>query len=456
MREYQHVGLDWLVAMDKSHLNGILADEMGLGKTMQTIALLAHLACEQSCWGPHLIIVPTSVMLNWEMELKKWCPAFKILTYYGNIKERKQKRQGWTKVNAFHVCITSYKLVLQDHSSFRRMRWQYLVLDEAHNIKNFKSKRWQKLLNFNSRNRLLLTGTPLQNNLMELWSLMHFLMPNVFSSHKDFKDWFSNPLTGMIEGSREYNEDIINRLHKVLRPFLLRRLKREVEKQLPKKYEHIVRCKLSKRQKFLYDDYMSRTKTKETLASGQFLSVINVLMQLRKVCNHPDLFEVRPVVSPFVMESICFVTASLVLRVFEHGYFDRIDLQSIGLCFNHLNFITDSLTTVRAYHLQTSKNNIESGFFDDDIQPIKLGYLRPVKKTEFLEKLHKIKYDRKHAPIRQIYMTQSAMAVKELTRPESLTPNLVSPAISISSEFLPPGYTVEDLHLGDNNEVINN
>jgi E1A-binding protein p400 len=215
LREYQHIGLDWLVTMYERKLNGILADEMGLGKTIQTIALLAHLACEKGNWGPHLIIVPTSVMLNWEMECKKWCPGFKILTYYGTQKERKQKRTGWTKPNAFHICITSYKLVIQDHQSFRRKKWKYLILDEAQNIKNFKSQRWQLLLNFQTQRRLLLTGTPLQNNLMELWSLMHFLMPNVFQSHREFKEWFSNPVTGMIEGNNEYNENIIRRLHKV-------------------------------------------------------------------------------------------------------------------------------------------------------------------------------------------------------------------------------------------------
>lgn len=122
---------------------------------------------------------------------------------------------GWTKPNAFHVCITSYKLVIQDHQSFRRKKWKYLILDEAQNIKNFKSQRWQLLLNFQTQRRLLLTGTPLQNNLMELWSLMHFLMPNVFQSHREFKEWFSNPVTGMIEGNSEYNENIIKRLHKV-------------------------------------------------------------------------------------------------------------------------------------------------------------------------------------------------------------------------------------------------
>uniref|UniRef100_A0A0K8SA08 Helicase domino n=2 Tax=Lygus hesperus TaxID=30085 RepID=A0A0K8SA08_LYGHE len=331
LREYQHIGLDWLVTMYERKLNGILADEMGLGKTIQTIALLAHLACEKGNWGPHLIVVPTSVMLNWEMEIKKWCPAFKILTYYGTQKERKLKRSGWTKPNAFHICITSYKLVIQDHQSFRRKKWKYLILDEAQNIKNFKSQRWQLLLNFQTQRRLLLTGTPLQNNLMELWSLMHFLMPNVFESHREFKEWFSNPVTGMIEGSSEYNENIIKRLHKVLRPFLLRRLKSEVETQMPKKYEHVVMCRLSNRQRYLYDDFMSRAKTKETLASGNLLSVINVLMQLRKVCNHPNLFEVRPTVSPFQMERIIYTVPSLVWSALDYNPFKHVDLGFLNL-----------------------------------------------------------------------------------------------------------------------------
>ncbi|XP_073971581.1 domino helicase isoform X3 [Rhodnius prolixus] len=330
LREYQHIGLDWLVTMYDRKLNGILADEMGLGKTIQTIALLGHLACEKGNWGPHLIVVPTSVMLNWEMEFKKWCPAFKILTYYGSQKERKMKRSGWTKPNAFHVCITSYKLVIQDHQSFRRKKWKYLILDEAQNIKNFKSQRWQLLLNFQTLRRLLLTGTPLQNNLMELWSLMHFLMPNVFESHREFKEWFSNPVTGMIEGNSEYNENIIKRLHKVLRPFLLRRLKSEVETQMPKKYEHIIMCRLSNRQRYLYDDFMSRAKTKETLATGNLLSVINVLMQLRKVCNHPNLFEVRPTVSPFQMEGLTYSVPSLVWAALDYDPFKHIDLASLN------------------------------------------------------------------------------------------------------------------------------
>ncbi|THD22460.1 Helicase domino [Fasciola hepatica] len=299
LREYQLVGLTWLAAIFQKRLNGILADEMGLGKTIQTIALLAYLACEQGIWGPHLIVVPTSVILNWEIEFKRWCPGFKILTYFGHAKERRERRKGWTKTNAFHVCITSYRLAIQDAAVFKRKKWKYLILDEAQNIKNFKSQRWQTLLTFNSQRRLLLTGTPLQNSLMELWSLMHFLMPNIFQSHRDFQEWFASPLTGMIEGNSEYNEQLVARLHKVLRPFLLRRLKADVERQMPKKFEHILMCRLSRRQRFLYDDFMSLTSTRETLKSGQFLSVMNVLMQLRKVCNHPNLFETRPIISSF-------------------------------------------------------------------------------------------------------------------------------------------------------------
>ncbi|KAH8853060.1 Helicase domino [Schistosoma japonicum] len=311
LREYQLVGLSWLVATYDKRLNGILADEMGLGKTIQTISLLAYLACERGVWGPHLIVVPTSVILNWEVEFKRWCPSFKILTYFGSMKERKHKRKGWTKTNAFHVCITSYRLAIQDSIAFKRKKWKYLILDEAQNIKNFKSQRWQTLLTFNSQRRLLLTGTPLQNSLMELWSLMHFLMPNIFQSHRDFQEWFASPITGkplnklfgvkksMIEGNTDHNELLVQRLHKVLRPFLLRRLKVDVERQLPKKYEHVIMCRLSRRQRFLYDDFMSLGSTQDTLKSGQFLSVMNILMQLRKVCNHPNLFETRPIISPF-------------------------------------------------------------------------------------------------------------------------------------------------------------
>ncbi|ETN71176.1 prevent-host-death family protein [Necator americanus] len=313
LREYQMVGLDWLVTLYEKNLNG-------LGKTIQTISLLAHLACCESIWGPHLIVVPTSVILNWEMELKKWCPAFKILTYFGTQKDRAEKRKGWSKPNAFHVCITSYKTVTTDIRAFKMKSWQYLILDEAQNIKNWKSQRWQALLNVKARRRLLLTGTPLQNSLMELWSLMHFLMPAIFASHDDFKDWFSNPLTGMMDGSVEFNAPLVQQLHKVLRPFILRRLKSEVEKQLPKKTEHVIKCPLSKRQRYLYDDFMSQRSTRDNLKSGNMLSVLNIVMQLRKCCNHPNLFEPRAVQSPLCLHQLRFSCPGLVLDLDEKEF----------------------------------------------------------------------------------------------------------------------------------------
>ncbi|KAH7651995.1 DNA helicase protein [Dioscorea alata] len=345
LREYQHIGLDWLVTMYEKRLNGILADEMGLGKTIMTIALLAHLACEKGIWGPHLIVVPTSVMLNWETEFLKWCPAFKILTYFGSAKERKHKRQGWLKLNSFHVCITTYRLVIQDSKVFKRKKWKYLILDEAHLIKNWKSQRWQTLLNFNSKRRILLTGTPLQNDLMELWSLMHFLMPHIFQSHQEFKDWFSNPISGMVEGQEKVNKEVVDRLHNVLRPFILRRLKRDVEKQLPKKFEHVIYCRLSKRQRNLYEDFIASSETQATLASANYFGMISVIMQLRKVCNHPDLFEGRPIISSYDMAGINMQLSSLISTMFSPGPFSEVDLKGCNFVFTQHDFNMTSWET---------------------------------------------------------------------------------------------------------------
>eukprot|EP00400_MALV-I_sp_L67-5_P000198 gene198-425_t len=320
LREYQVVGLHWMATLHDRKFSGILADEMGLGKTIQTIALIAWLVVTRQCWGPHLIVVPSSVVLNWETEFKRWCPGLKILTYYGSVTQRAAKRRGWNKEDSFHVCITSYSLVIQDASSFRRKKWYYLILDEAQHIKNFKSMRWQTLLTFNTERRLLLTGTPLQNDLMELWSLMHFLMPDVFESHADFKDWFANPLSSAIEKNQVGAEKgLVDRLHAVLRPFMLRRLKKDVEKQMPMKYEHVMRAPLSKRQRALYNEFIERRQTQSTVGTNDYLGMMNIMMQLRKVCNHPDLFEERPTESPFFMGTCIDISypSQIVIRPLE-------------------------------------------------------------------------------------------------------------------------------------------
>lgn len=431
LRPYQKQGLNWLASLYNNNTNGILADEMGLGKTIQTISLLAYLACEHHKWGPHLIIVPTSVMLNWEMEFKKFAPGFKVLTYYGSPQQRAQKRKGWNKPDAFHVCITSYQLVVQDQQSFKRRRWTYMILDEAHNIKNFRSTRWRALLNFNTENRLLLTGTPLQNNLMELWSLLYFLMPSSkvnqampegFANLDDFQQWFGKPVDRILEQTSAGNSDLIDenerttqkmdeetrntvaRLHQVLRPYLLRRLKKDVEKQMPGKYEHIVYCRLSKRQRFLYDDFMSRAKTKETLASGNFLSIINCLMQLRKVCNHPDLFEVRPIVTSFAMPrsipSYYQSTNELVKRLFnkdETVSFQALNLDVTG-CENMNYFVcqsTGKLMTTEPFQDQINKLKILLVEFENSDPINYVSYyqrLRREEQAEIKEKLEHVVY----------------------------------------------------------------
>ncbi|KAG5488945.1 hypothetical protein JIQ42_00564 [Leishmania sp. Namibia] len=304
LRHYQRSALRWMVHLYENNLNGILADEMGLGKTVQTIALLCYFAEYRNDWGPHLIVVPTTVVLNWKAELERWAPGLKVLTYIGPTKERHQLRKGWTSEDAFHVCVTSYNLVVQDRKVFRRRPWGFLVLDEAHHVKNFMSLKWQSLFDLQAEYRLLLTGTPLQNSIMELWSLFHFLLPfaSAFRSNSEFKEWFSNPMDEMITGRSTLNEDIVRRLQALIRPFMLRRLKKDVETQLPTKTEKVVLCHLSRRQRSLYDDYMQLAETQQKLRGGGGAGgVLSVLLALRKVCDHPDLFEERPTTSPLVL-----------------------------------------------------------------------------------------------------------------------------------------------------------
>ena len=369
LREYQHYGLDWLASLYANNTNGILADEMGLGKTIQTIALLAHLAVDRAVWGPHLVVVPTSVILNWEMEFKKWCPGFKILTYYGSIEERKRKRQGWLDDDRWNVCITSYQLVLQDEMAFKRRTWHFLILDEAHSIKNFQTQRWQKLLGFKTHARLLLTGTPLQNNLTELWSLMFFLMPREFDHDSGFaglEEWLNatrRPADQILEQGRErldpQAQQTVSKLHEVLRPYLLRRLKADVEKQMPAKHEHVVYCRLSKRQRQLYDGFMARADTKKTLASGNYMSIINCLMSLRKVCNHPDLFETRQIVTSFAMPKSVVADYEIRNLLVKKRLMDMESSKKLDLDFLNLKLYAheDMSTTyaVRCQELSASK-----------------------------------------------------------------------------------------------------
>ncbi|XP_055775236.1 E1A-binding protein p400-like isoform X3 [Salvelinus fontinalis] len=328
LREYQQIGVDWLASLHKKHLNGILADETGLGKTVQTVAYLAHLACQEGIWGPHLVVVRTCKILSWEMEFKRWCPGLKILLYLGNRQERRAKRMWWAETNSFHVCVTSYKLLLKDQSHFLRRRWKHLVLDEVQLLKNMSEKHWETIFALKSQQRILLINTPLQNTLKELWTMIHFLLPGITRPYTDF------PVKPGTDQNQDYCHKLVIRLHRMIQPFILRRCKRDVEKQLPKKYEHILKCRLSSRQKSMYEDILTQPGAQEALKTGHFVSVLQVLMQLQRICNHPDLVNIRETSSSYVCSSLQYNTPSLVLGALQEDQRTSLDLSLFDLISN--------------------------------------------------------------------------------------------------------------------------
>lgn len=214
---------------------------------------------------------------------------------------------------------------------------------------------------------------------MELWSLLHFLMPYVFRSRKEFSFWFANPMTGMVEGTRAHNDNVITRLHGIIRPFVLRRLKKDVESQMPGKYEHIVKCQLSRRQMFIYEEFMARSSTRQSLRKGgNFMDMMNVLMQLRKVCNHPDLFEPRPVLTPFIMEPLSLSLPSQVQDMVQGVGGERASLfllspiwsGSSGLPSTHSALAHDSLDCEALKRLRKTLINPAE---DEDLLPVLPG-----------------------------------------------------------------------------------
>lgn len=311
LKEYQLKGLNWLANLYEQGINGILADEMGLGKTVQSISLMAYLAEVHDIWGPFLVIAPASTLHNWQQEITRFVPSLKALPYWGNVKDRAVLRKFWNRKQIsyhrdapFHVLITSYQLVVSDEKYFQRVKWQYMVLDEAQAIKSSSSIRWKTLLGFDCRNRLLLTGTPVQNSMQELWALLHFIMPSLFDSHDEFSEWFSKDIESHAENKGTLNEHQLRRLHMILKPFMLRRIKKNVQNELGDKIEIDVYCDMSARQRALYRGLRSRVSVAELMDKAQsndeagLKSLMNLVMQFRKVCNHPELFERADVVAP--------------------------------------------------------------------------------------------------------------------------------------------------------------
>ncbi|MEQ2273633.1 hypothetical protein XENORESO_006701 [Xenotaenia resolanae] len=352
LREYQQIGVDWLVNLYKKRLNGILADETGLGKTVQTVAYLAHLAGQEGIWGPHLILVRTCKLLSWELEFKRWCPGLKTILYLGNRKERRYKRMLWGDANSFHVCVTSYKLLMKDQRYFLKKRWRHLVLDEVQLIKNMTGKHWKTIFALRSEQRILLIHTPLQNTLKEFWTMIHFLLPGITRSYSDF------PVEAHTDENQDYCHKLVIRLHRMIQPFILRRSKRDVEKQLPKKYEHILKCRLSNRQKTLYEDILTQPGTQEALKSGHFVSVLQVLMQLQRVCNHPELVVPRETSSSYLCSSLQYNMPSLVLGAIEKDSSEVANLSIFDL-INNENRLTRYQTEEAMPKLKVTQQLIE-------------------------------------------------------------------------------------------------
>uniref|UniRef100_A0A8C6L8P4 SWI/SNF related BAF chromatin remodeling complex subunit ATPase 2 n=1 Tax=Nothobranchius furzeri TaxID=105023 RepID=A0A8C6L8P4_NOTFU len=299
LKQYQIQGLEWMVSLYNNNLNGILADEMGLGKTIQTIALITYLMEHKRLNGPYLIIVPLSTMSNWVYELDKWAPSVVKIAYKGTPGLRRglvpQLRSG-----KFNVLLTTYEYIIKDKHILAKIRWKYMIVDEGHRMKNHHCKLTQVLnTHYVAPRRLLLTGTPLQNKLPELWALLNFLLPTIFKSCSTFEQWFNAPFA--MTGERvDLNEEetilIIRRLHKVLRPFLLRRLKKEVESQLPEKVEYVIKCDMSAIQKVLYRHMqkgilLTDGSEKDKKGKGGAKTLMNTIMQLKKICNHPYMFQ---------------------------------------------------------------------------------------------------------------------------------------------------------------------
>ncbi|KYK61349.1 ISWI chromatin-remodeling complex ATPase ISW2 [Drechmeria coniospora] len=271
MRDYQLEGLTWMYEICSQGMSGILADEMGLGKTVQTISLIALLREQEGYLGPHLIVAPLSTLSNWMDEFHKWTPSIPVTMYHGNKQQREdifrtkmmRNLQGGRPTKQFPVVCTSYEMVLRDQHNLSRINWEFIIIDEGHRMKNSEAKLFQQLRQFSSATRLLITGTPLQNNLKELWSLLHFLLPNIFTDWDAFESWFDFSDLEDEKGTEEFigdqmKQDLVKKMHLILQPLLLRRIKQDVAAHLPKKREYVLFAPMTKEQTDLYNAFTDK------------------------------------------------------------------------------------------------------------------------------------------------------------------------------------------------------
>ncbi|KAK0423007.1 hypothetical protein QR680_007922 [Steinernema hermaphroditum] len=296
LHPYQQIGLNWMMMMDRLGLSGILADEMGLGKTIQVIAFLTHLK-ETRAEGPHLIIVPSSTIENWMGEIAKWSPTLRVETYYGSQAERSEIASRAKKIRKeADVLLTTYNMVCskpEDRKFFKKFSINYIVYDEGHMLKSCATARYQTLMKIRGKRKLLLTGTPLQNNLCELISLMYFTMPKLFSRYcedisqllQQFQRKQSNK-EGQNSSTALYEKSTIEQAKAILAPYVLRRLKANVLDTLPKKLDNFVSIDMTSEQRDMYRTRVLDLRFQKNC--GDYSSA-GGLMQLRQIANHPLL-----------------------------------------------------------------------------------------------------------------------------------------------------------------------
>ena len=284
-REYQLKGFGWLWFMYKYGLNGILADDMGLGKTLQALTVLQK-AKEEDGPMPTLVIAPTTVVFNWESEIQKFAPTLSCLKLQGG-----ERKQFFKKIPEYDVVITSYALVRRDIAKLKDINFRYIILDESQNIKNATSQTAQTVKQLNSQHKLALSGTPIENKLEELWSVFDFLMPGFLFTMADFNSRYVNPIM-------ERQDKIVEkRLKLQIYPFILRRMKRDVAKDLPDKVENIAYCELTDEQKDFYLQVLDSTKEELFKSIEQNgleksrLSIFSALLRMRQICCHPRLYD---------------------------------------------------------------------------------------------------------------------------------------------------------------------
>ena len=286
LRPYQKEGVAWLAFLRTNGFGGVLADEMGLGKTLQ---VLAHLAAAPRTKGsPCLVVCPTSLVFNWAAEAARWTPRFEVLALHGP--DRHDRFAGIPKAD---LVITSYALLRRDLDLYREVSFDTVILDEAQHIKNRQTQNAQAVKSIRSAHRLILTGTPLENSVLDLWSLYDFLMPGYLGTANDFRERYEIPIV------RERDAGSMQRLARRIRPFLLRRLKKEVVKDLPGKLEQVAYCELGREQAEVYQQILSQTRREVADAGSEGASpknrllVLTALLRLRQVCCDLRLLNIK-------------------------------------------------------------------------------------------------------------------------------------------------------------------